>query len=101
MIISERINPTGRKQLAAEDYSRVEADAVAQVEAGAQVLDVDAVIPLAEAVRLAQAITDVPFSLDSSIVAAVEAGLEACEGKSLDQLGDRRGRKAGSHPAAV
>jgi 5-methyltetrahydrofolate--homocysteine methyltransferase len=94
VIIGERINPTGRKQLAAEmaagDFSRVEADAVAQVEAGAQMLDVNAGIPLAdepailaESIRRVQAVTDVPLSIDSSVVAALEAGLKAYEGKPL------------------
>ena len=62
VIIGERINPTGRKILAEEmkvgDYSRVEADALAQVAAGAQMLDVNAGIPLADEPRiLAEAIT--------------------------------------------
>ncbi len=94
VIIGERINPTGRKLLAAEmaagDYSRVEADALAQVQAGAHMLDVNAGIPLAdeprilaEAIRLVQSITDVPLSIDSSIVAALEAGLDAYRGKAL------------------
>ena len=52
VMIGERINPTGRKSLAAEmavgDYSRVVAEALAQVEAGAQMLDVNAGIPLAD-----------------------------------------------------
>ena len=56
VIIGERINPTGRKLLAAEmaegDYSRVESDALAQVEAGAQMLDVNAGIPLADEPRI-------------------------------------------------
>ena len=55
VVIGERINPTGRKLLAEEmkagDYSRVQADAIAQVEAGAQILDVNAGIPLADVVR--------------------------------------------------
>ena len=55
-VIGERINPTGRKLLAAEmaegDYSRVEADAIAQVEAGATMLDVNAGIPLADEPRI-------------------------------------------------
>ena len=91
VIIGERINPTGRKLLAAEmkvgDYSRVEADALAQVAAGAHVLDVNAGIPLAdepailaESIRLVQSLTDVPLSIDSSIVEALEAGLEAYQG---------------------
>ncbi len=93
-IIGERINPTGRKALAREmaagDYSRVQKDALAQVAAGAQMLDVNAGIPLtdepailAEAIRLVQSITDVPISIDSSIVAALEQGLAAYEGKAL------------------
>ena len=94
VIIGERINPTGRKLLAAEmaagDFSRVEADARAQVEAGAHMLDVNAGIPLADepailarCVKLVQSITDVPLSIDSSIVAALEAGLAAYQGKAL------------------
>ncbi len=94
VIIGERINPTGRKLLAAEmaagDFSRVEADALAQVAAGAHMLDVNAGIPLADepailarAVQLVQSITDVPLSIDSSIVAALAAGLEVYKGKAL------------------
>ena len=94
VIIGERINPTGRKVLAEEmargDYSRVEADAVAQVEAGAHMLDVNAGVPLADEprmladiVQLVQSITDVPLSIDSSIVAALEAGLAVYQGKAL------------------
>jgi 5-methyltetrahydrofolate--homocysteine methyltransferase len=94
VIIGERINPTGRKILAEEmkngDYSRVEGDALAQVAAGATMLDVNAGIPLAdeprilaEAIQLVQSVTDVPVSIDSSIVAALEAGLEVYQGKPL------------------
>jgi 5-methyltetrahydrofolate--homocysteine methyltransferase len=94
VIIGERINPTGRKILAAEmaagDFSRVEADALAQVEAGAHMLDVNAGIPLADepailaqAIQLVQSITDVPLCIDSSIVAALAAGLAVYKGKPL------------------
>ena len=94
VIIGERINPTGRKMLAKEmaegDFSRVEKDALAQVAAGAQMLDVNAGIPLAdepgilaETIKLVQSLTDVPLSIDSSIVAALEAGLEVYQGKAL------------------
>ena len=94
VIIGERINPTGRKILAEEmkngDYSRVETDALAQVAAGAHMLDVNAGIPLAdeprilaEAVQLVQSITDVPLSIDSSIVEALESGLSVYQGKAL------------------
>ena len=94
VMIGERINPTGRKLLAEEmkndDFSRVEADAVAQVEAGAHMLDVNAGIPLADepallakAIKTVQAVTDVPLSIDSSIIEALEAGLSVYEGKPL------------------
>lgn len=94
VIIGERINPTGRKLLAEEmkngDYSRVESEAIAQVEAGAHMLDVNAGIPLAdeprilaEVVQLVQSVTDVPLSIDSSIVDALAAGLAAYKGKAL------------------
>jgi len=94
VIIGERINPTGRKLLAAEmadgDYSRVEADAIAQIAAGAQMLDVNAGIPmvdepriLAECVQLVQSLTDAPLAIDSSIVAALESGLAVYKGKPL------------------
>ncbi len=94
VIIGERINPTGRKKLAEEmksgDFSRVISDAIAQVEAGAHVLDVNAGIPLADepallarAIREVQNVVDVPISIDSSVVEALKAGLEACEGKAL------------------
>ena len=94
VVIGERINTTGRKALAAEmkdgDFSRVESDALAQVAAGASMLDVNAGIPLADepailakAVELVQSITDVPLAIDSSMVTALEAGLAAYKGKAL------------------
>ncbi len=94
VIIGERINPTGRKLLAEEmkagDYSRVERDVLAQVAAGAHMLDVNAGIPLADepailahTIRLVQSLTDLPLSIDSSIVEALEAGLGAYVGKPL------------------
>ncbi len=94
VMIGERINPTGRKLLAAEmkegDFSRVEADAIAQVAAGAHMLDVNAGIPLADepallarAIELVQSVSDVPLAIDSSIVEALEAGLAVYKGKPL------------------
>ena len=94
VVIGERINPTGRKIMAEEmkngDYSRVESDAIAQVQAGAHMLDVNAGIPLsdeprilAEAIQLVQRLTDVPLSIDSSIIEALEAGLAVYKGKAL------------------
>jgi 5-methyltetrahydrofolate--homocysteine methyltransferase len=93
VMIGERINPTGRKSLAAEmaagDYSRVVAEALAQVEAGAM-LDVNAGIPLAdeprilaECIKLVQETVEVPLSIDSSIVEALEAGLAVYKGRPL------------------
>ena len=94
VIIGERINPTNRARLAAEmaagDFSRVRAEAIAQVQAGAQVLDINAGIPLAdepailaEAIRVIQEAVDVPLSIDSSVVKALEAGLAVYRGKPL------------------
>ncbi len=93
-VIGERINPTGRKKLAAEmkagDYSTVEADAIAQVAAGAAMLDVNAGIPLAdeprilaETIELVQGLVNVPLSIDSSIIEALEAGLAVYKGRPL------------------
>ncbi len=94
VVIGERINPTGRALLAEEmkvgDFSRVERDVIAQVEAGAHMLDVNAGIPLADepailarTIQLVQSLTDVPLSIDSSIVEALEAGLAVYQGKAL------------------
>jgi 5-methyltetrahydrofolate--homocysteine methyltransferase len=94
VIIGERINPTGRKALAEEmkagDFSRVERDVMAQVAAGAHMLDVNAGIPLsdepvilARTIQLVQGLTDLPLSIDSSIVEALEAALAVYQGKPL------------------
>ncbi|MBU6266773.1 MAG: dihydropteroate synthase [Sphingomonadales bacterium] len=94
VMIGERINPTGRKLLAAEmkegNYDRVVQDALAQVAAGAQMLDVNAGIPLAdepkilaEVVKLVQSVTDVPLCIDSSIIEALESGLSVYQGRAL------------------
>ena len=94
VIIGERINPTGRKIMADEmkngDYSRVESDTIAQMAAGAHMLDVNAGIPLAdeprilaESIQLVQSLTDAPLSIDSSIIEALEAGLSVYQGKPL------------------
>ncbi|MDM8348841.1 dihydropteroate synthase [Pseudomonas sp. sp1636] len=94
VVIGERINPTGRKLLAAEmaagDFSRVILDVEAQLAAGAHMLDVNAGIPLADepailakTIQLVQSLTDVPLCIDSSIIAALEAGLAVYQGKPL------------------
>ena len=98
VIIGERINPTGRKALAAEllagNFERVMADALAQVKAGAPVLDVNAGLGVAnahelepevmvKAIAAVQSVVDVPLSIDSSVVGALRAGLQAAGGKPL------------------
>src|SRR5206468_11288763 len=86
VIIGERINPTGRKVLAAEmkegRMDRVRSDAIAQVAAGAHMLDVNAGIPAADepallvaAIRAVCEVTDVPVCIDSSII---EIGRASC-----------------------
>ncbi len=93
-VIGERINPTGRKRFAEElrggDLSTVAADALAQVNAGADMLDVNAGIPLVDEARLLMdmlgavaAHVDVPICIDSSVIEALEAGLSVYEGKPL------------------
>jgi 5-methyltetrahydrofolate--homocysteine methyltransferase len=93
-IIGERINPTGRKKLAEElrngELGTVEVDAHAQVEAGADMLDVNAGIPLVDEAELltqmlktVQDATDLPICIDSSVIEALEAGLSVYEGKAL------------------
>jgi 5-methyltetrahydrofolate--homocysteine methyltransferase len=93
-LIGERINPTGRRlfqeQLRAGDMSAVERDVKAQIEGGADVLDINMGVPLTDepallekAVRLVQSMTDVPICIDSSVVEALEAGLAAYDGRAL------------------
>ena len=93
-VIGERINPTGRKafqaQLQAGDLSQLETDVAQQVEGGADMLDVNVGDPLADevglmgqAIPLVQSLTDIPLCIDSSVIEALEAGLEAYEGKAL------------------
>ncbi len=107
-VIGERINPTGRKilnaQLEAGDFSMVASDAIAQVAAGASILDVNSgavfqnkmaedvryadnnfVEPplMAQLIELVQQTVDVPICIDSSVPGALQAGLEVCEGRPL------------------
>lgn len=98
VIIGERINPSGRKKLAAEmlagNFERVKQDAIAQVEAGAQILDVNAGLGVAnphevepevlvKAIETVQSVVDVPISIDSSVIPALKAGLEVAKGKPI------------------
>ena len=93
-MIGERINPTGRKLFSKElkefNYWRVKKEALAQVEAGAQILDVNVGVPLAdeplimsEVIPLIQSLTDVPLCIDSSVMDALEAGLKVYKGRPL------------------
>jgi 5-methyltetrahydrofolate--homocysteine methyltransferase len=93
-IIGERINPTGRRifqeQLRAGDLSAIERDVKAQVEGGADVLDVNMGVPLtdepdllAKAIQMVQSHTDLPICIDSSVVEALEAGLAVYQGRAL------------------
>jgi 5-methyltetrahydrofolate--homocysteine methyltransferase len=93
-VIGERINPTGRKKFAEElrggDLSTVNHDAVMQVEAGANMLDVNAGIPLVDEAELlasmlttVQVVVDLPICIDSSVIEALEAGLAVYDGRAL------------------
>ena len=93
-VIGERINPTGRKAFAEElrgdDLSTVRSDALDQVAAGADMLDVNAGIPLVDEPELlkkmlgvVQEAVDVPICIDSSVIEALEAGLSVYDGKAL------------------
>jgi 5-methyltetrahydrofolate--homocysteine methyltransferase len=93
-IIGERINPTGRKRFAEElrngDLETVTLDALNQVHAGANMLDINAGIPLVDEpdllkamLRTAQEAVDVPICIDSSVIEALEAGLSVYEGRAL------------------
>jgi 5-methyltetrahydrofolate--homocysteine methyltransferase len=94
VIIGERINPTGRKKLAEElkhgHYETVKADAIAQVAAGARVLDLNAGIPgfdevamLSQVVKIVNDLVDVPICIDSSTPEALEAAVPLAGGKVL------------------
>jgi 5-methyltetrahydrofolate--homocysteine methyltransferase len=93
-LIGERINPTGRRifqeQLRAGDFSAIERDVKAQVEGGADVLDINMGVPLtdepellAKAIQMVQELTDLPICIDSSVVEALEAGLSVYQGRAL------------------
>lgn len=94
VIIGERINPTGRKDLALaleqRDLKALQKEAKKQVRAGARILDVNVGLSgldeaglLSEAVKAIQEVVDVPLCLDSAKPEALEAGLAAYQGKAL------------------
>lgn len=93
-IIGEKINPTGRKKLAAAitdgDYDYITALAVAQVEAGADILDINVGVPgidevktMREVVGAVAGAVDVPLCIDSPNHEAVAAGVTAAPGRPL------------------
>jgi 5-methyltetrahydrofolate--homocysteine methyltransferase len=93
-IIGERINPTGRKQVLAAiqagEFDMVRNDAIAQVEAGAAILDVNAGVPgvdevalLRNVMRIVTEVVDVPLCIDTANPKALEAALEFYKGKAL------------------
>ena len=93
-IIGERINPTGRRifqeQVRAGDLSAIIKDVKAQVEGGADMLDVNMGIPLTDeadlmhqAIKMIQELTDLPICIDSSVLEALEAGLQTYQGRAL------------------
>jgi 5-methyltetrahydrofolate--homocysteine methyltransferase len=94
MIIAEKINPTGRKKLQAalrgRDYDYVASLAVAQVEAGADILDINVGVPgidevatIKEVIGVVSGVVDVPLCIDSSNREAVAAALSVCPGRPL------------------
>jgi 5-methyltetrahydrofolate--homocysteine methyltransferase len=94
VIIGERINPTGRKKfqelLRAGDLSTIAIDVESQIKGGADMLDVNMGVPLTDepallskAIKMIQGISDIPICIDSSVIEALQAGLEAYEGKAL------------------
>ena len=93
-IIGERINPTGRKkfqaQLRVDDLSQLAIDIEQQMRGGADVLDVNMGVPLTDepallgrAIKMIQSLTDMPICIDSSIIEALQVGLETYQGKAL------------------
>jgi len=93
-IIGERINPTGRRifqeQVRAGDLSAIIKDVKAQVEGGADMLDVNMGVPLTDeadlmrqAIKMVQELTDLPICIDSSVLEALEAGLQTYQGRAL------------------
>lgn len=94
VLIGERINPTGRKKLSlsllAGEMEIVRQDALKQVQAGADIIDVnvgvtgvDEVTTLVKAVQAVTSVVDVPLSLDSHNADALNAALKIYKGKPI------------------
>lgn len=93
-MIGERINPTGRKKLAAEikdgSFTAVKKEAIGQARAGAAVLDVnmgvggiDQRLAMKRAILELTPLTDLPFAIDTGDAAALEAALRIYPGRAL------------------
>lgn len=93
-VIGERINPTGKKMfkqaLINHDISYILNQAVEQVNAGADILDVNVGLPeideksmMVEVIKALQSISDTPLQIDSSDINALEAGLRVYNGKAI------------------
>ena len=100
VIIGERINPTGRRELEVAlkggDFEVVRRDAIAQVNAGAEILDVNAGVPgvdepllLTELIKVVREVTDVPLCIDSANAQALAAAL-----KTRCRCDSRRGSRS-------
>ena len=93
-VIGERLNPTGKKKLKQalidEDYDYIIAQAMSQIDAGAEILDVNVGVPgideaalMPKVVKKLQAVTDLPLQIDSSNPDAIEAALRVYNGKAI------------------
>ena len=93
-VIGERINPTGKKRfqqaLRENDLAYIQARAIEQQDAGAEILDVNVGLPgideadmMVKVIKAIQAVTDLPLQIDSSDRLAIEAGLRAVNGKAI------------------
>lgn len=93
-VIGERINPTGKKRfkeaLLNNDVNYILSQAIEQIQAGADILDVNVGLPsideramMVTAVKAIQSVTNAPLQLDSTIPEVLEAGLRIYNGKPI------------------
>lgn len=93
-VIGERINPTGKKRLKQalldEDFDYILSQAIEQIDAGAEILDVNVGVPALDDVKMLprvikqlQSITGLPLQIDSSNPEAIEAALRVYNGKAI------------------
>lgn len=93
-VIGERINPTGKKRLKQalldEDYDYILTQAIEQIDAGAEILDVNVGVPslddvkmLPQVIKKLQSVTGLPLQIDSSNPKAIEAALRVYNGKAI------------------